>query len=137
MQRILVALTLVSAVLYVVLAFAIRQRMQRKSNQSNSPKLPRPAYFWGFLFAVLFYYGFPIWWWRYGFRRALYLMIVCVGGGFLIQTLLRIFDVIEVENFSASIAVGILIAVPIRAIAGVWVAMGDSHWRKTIISIRS
>lgn len=134
MLRVLVVLTVVSGILYFVLSAVSWRRSKRRAYQLS--ELPPPAYFWGFLFSVLFYYGFPLWWWRYGFRKALHLMIVCIGAGVLIQALLRAIDVIEIEGIGESIAIGLLIAVPIRAIAGLWVARQDCSWRKAITDAR-
>jgi hypothetical protein len=130
MLRILIVLAVVSAAMYLAMSFAIWRRTKLKANQSSES--PRPAYLWGFLFAVLFYYGFPLWWWRYGFRKALNLMIVCIGAGVLIQILLGVFGVIKIESLGDSVAIGLVISMPIRAIAGIWVARRDFYWRQAV-----
>ena len=128
MQKIIIILSAISGALYLVLAVINWRMSKRKTNQAK--KSPRPAHFWGLLFAVLYYYGFPLWWWRYGLRRTLYLMVVCVGAGILIQELIR-------QLTGESNAVGFLIALPIRAAVGLWVAKRDDAWKKSIAAIRN
>tara|TARA_R110002167_G_scaffold12858_1_gene54631 strand:- start:64 stop:387 length:324 start_codon:yes stop_codon:yes gene_type:complete len=95
--------------------------------------MPLRAYFWGLAFAVLFYYGFPVWWWRYGLRNTMQLLGICVVLVVAIQTILRVTGAIEVDNFGESMAVGLIIAIPIRVIAGFWVAKYDAKWRRAIL----
>ena len=89
---------------------------------------PRRAYFVGLLFAGLYYYGFPIWWWRYGLKTATKLLLACIIVGAILQGMLRAAGLITVRDFGESLGIALLIAVPIRAIAGIWVARRDISW---------
>lgn len=61
------------------------------------------------------------------------LLVTCIGVGAIVQFGLRAIGAIEVDNFIESIGVGLLIAVPIRATAGFWVANKDAEWRRAIL----
>ena len=134
MQRLVLLLAAAGALLYVLLATRSWLRSRRVPRGPSASA--RPSYIWGFLFAVIFYFGFPLWWWRYGLSKALQLMLVCIGGGMLIQVALRTMDAVEVNGLPGAIAVGLFIAVPIRAVAGLWVARRDASWRAAIVARR-
>lgn len=138
MTRTLLILTAISAGLYLIFAVTswLRLNSQRRNNPAD-PTKPYPAYFWGFAFALIFYYGFPIWIWRYGFRNACKLIVACLLVVAAIQAILRHAEMIEVDTLGESLAVSLLIAVPIRALAGFWVAKNDRRWRHAIVVKRS
>jgi hypothetical protein len=50
---------------------------------------------------------------------------------------LRYLDVIEVSEFGEPHALGLLLSIPVRAIAGVWVANNDRRWRQAIVKKRN
>lgn len=132
MARILLTLTVISAVLYCLLAVVSWTRQFRKRGKA-SIAAPFPAYFWGFTFAVFFYYGFPIWWWRYGLRNAIKLVLSCIFLVAATQAILRLTGMIEVNGFAESVGASLFISVPIRALAGFWVARNDWRWRSAIL----
>jgi hypothetical protein len=150
MLRILLTLAAASAAIYVLLALRDWARHARASRTTtleehrsatdaldSAPGKATPrAYLWGLAFAVLFYYGFPIWWARYGLRRAITLTLVCICAVGLVQYLLVSADFIEIGNVAESFGAGLLLAVPIRAIAGLYVAKHDSAWRFAILACR-
>ena len=123
-------LSAVSAVLYILLS--IRGWFEQVSKWQGVSGVPRRAYFCGLTFALLFYYGFPLWWWRYGLWKALHLVFVCVGAVAVLQAILRTTGSIEVESLGESIVVALLLSMPIRAIGGIWVACRDAEWRSAI-----
>ena len=131
MLRILLILSAISAFIYLLFAFKgwLGQLRRRK----HSPDAPPRAYFWGLTFAVLFHYGFPLWWWRYGLRNALKLMIFCVSSVMVVKAILGATGAIDVDGLGESIAASLFIAVPIRAIAGLWLAKHDAVWRSAIL----
>lgn len=86
------------------------------------------GYFWGLSFAVLFYFGFPIWWWRYGFWRSAYLLVVCVGAVLIVKFSLLAMGAKEAGE---SFVVAMLLFIPARAVGGFWVAHRDEVWRRT------
>lgn len=135
MLRITLILTAISAFLYLVFSFMGWFRQATRVRKASNP--PRRAYFWGLSFAVLFYYGFPIWWWRYGFWKTMQLLIGCIASGAALQAILRSIGAIEVDDFGESLAMGLLLAVPIRAAAGIWVAGKDAEWRHSIVLKRT
>ena len=53
------------------------------------------------------------------------------------QGVLRSLDVIEVSEFGESLAWGLFLSIPVRAIAGVWVANNDRRWRQAIVKKRN
>ena len=138
MKKILLTLTIISIALYIALAVIswFRHTKERRSIPAHA-KEPYPAYFWGLAFALVFYYGFPIWFWRYGVRNTCKLIIACVLIIATIQAILRYLDVIEVDGLGESIAASLLIALPVRALAGFWVAKNDRRWRNAIVLKRS
>lgn len=138
MARILLILTAISAALYLLLALTswFRGASERRSVREQAPK-SYPAYFWGFAFAVVFYYGFPVWWWRYGFQNACKLILSCILIVAATQAILRYAELVEVDGLGESFAVSLFIAVPIRALAGFWVAKNDGRWRNAIVMERS
>lgn len=141
MARFLLILTAISAALYLVLASIswFRHTSERRSVPAWTAQAtkPYPAYFWGFAFALVFYYGFPIWWWRYGLRNTCKLILACVLTVAVTQAILRYAEMIEVDGLGESFAASLLIAVPIRALAGFWVAKNDRRWRHAIVMKRN
>jgi hypothetical protein len=132
MMRILLFLGVISGIFYLALVWWDVRRYRKKSAESS-----RPAYLWGLLFAVLFYYGFPLWWWRYGLRKALFVLIVCICAVALMLEILKLLDWIQVDDRQASMALGLIFAIPVRAIAGIWIAKQDSAWRESIVHKRA
>ena len=131
MLKIFLVLSGISALLFCVAAFT-GWRRRKKSGSAQ----PRRAYFWGLMFALLFYYGFPVWWWRYGLRKTLELMLACIVAVMTLQAILRAIGAINVDGLGESFAVGLFLAVPIRAVAGLWVTRRDAEWRSAIILSR-
>lgn len=80
------------------------------------------GFFWGGMFAYLFYVYLFIGWYRYGFKRTFWILIGCLASVMLIPRLL-------VEDSDDLATYSILMAVPVRAIAGAWVARNDCLWR--------
>lgn len=150
MLRIMAILAVSSALIYILLAIkgwakqAARWKVRTRGAQPAhgaraepaTPDIPRRAYFWGLAFAVLFYYGFLIWWGRYGIGRAVKLSLACFAAVGLIQFALRYAGMIDIEGLGESIAVGLLISVPIRAVGGIYVANHDGDWRSAILTQR-
>ncbi|MEH6504372.1 MAG: hypothetical protein V7682_10790 [Cycloclasticus sp.] len=87
------------------------------------------AYFIGLLFATLLYYGTPVWLWLYGWRTTLLLIISCIGTVFVIAVIIGIIFSVE-ETF----VIGIFLQVPIRVIAGGWLANNHVRLRSKIIA---
>lgn len=117
-----------------------RTKVEQPANserlQRASPDAPPRAYFWGLTFAVLFYYGFLIWWGRYGLGRAVKLTLACIVAVGLVQIVLRSAGMIDIHGIGESIAAGLFIAVPIRAVAGIYVAKNDNSWRSAVVAQR-
>ena len=143
-----------SALIYLLLAFkGWGKQAQRSSKrvpvdhhrqsevgerpEQASPDAPQRSYVWGLAFAVLFYYGFLIWWARYGLGRAVKLTLACIAMVGLLQLALRSAGMIDIDGIGESIAAGLFIAVPIRAVAGVYVAKHDNSWRRAIVAQRN
>jgi hypothetical protein len=126
---ILLGLSATSMFLYLLFNLSGWLKQARGAPNDNSP---RRAYLVGLLFAGIFYYGFPIWWWRYGLANTVKLFVMCLGAGAICQAILRGMGTLEVNDFGMSLAFAQIIAVPIRAIAGTWIAKNDARWRGAI-----
>jgi hypothetical protein len=44
---------------------------------------------------------------------------------------------IDIDGIGESIAAGLFLAVPIRAVTGVYVANHDNSWRRAIVALRN
>jgi hypothetical protein len=82
------------------------------------------SYFVGLLFATFFYYGTPIWLLLYGWKTTFLLIAYCIGSVFLAVVVIS-----SVFSIGDSLIVGILVQVPIRVIAGSWLANNHSRLR--------
>lgn len=131
----MLGLSAASGLLYLVLTIVLVWRSKRKPAISLSTS--RPAYVWGFLFSALFYYGIPLWWWRYGLRHMLYVLFVCFLVGAITQGALVHLGLLVVNSLADSVSAGLFLSVPIRAGAGLWIARRDGHWRERIKKARS
>lgn len=134
MLKLVGVLSLCSGILYLLFTSIVRQPIQKLD---EVPKVVDRSYVWGLLFALLFYYGFPLWWWRYGFSKTIQLLVGCIVAGAGLQAILRTFELIEVDGLGDSFFVGLLLSMPIRAIAGLWVARRDAEWRSAILERRA
>lgn len=123
-------LSTISVVLYILL----NQSGWRKRVSGDGTT--RRAYYMGLLFAGLYYYGFPLWWWRYGIKTTAKLLLTCIIAGAICQAVMREMGLVVAADLGKSFAISMLIAVPIRAIAGVWVARHDKRWREAIMAKR-
>ena len=121
------ALAATCAFAYIIFAFIGRSKQVKNVYLIEQPK---KRYFWGLSFAILFYLGFPVWWWRYGFLRCVYLLVVCVGGVVLARIALQ---TLGAEEAGQSLGVGLLLSIPVRVTAGLWVAHRDEAWRRAIV----
>lgn len=122
MLKIFLVLASICGLLYSTMA-VIDWRGRRTKCATENPR----AYFWGLLFALLFYFGFPLWWLRYGLIKSIWLMLVCIAAVMAVPAVLRLIGLIS--DSDSSIAVGLLISVPVRAAGGMWVARRDAEWR--------
>lgn len=80
------------------------------------------GFLWGGLFAYFFYAFLFIGWYRYGFKRTFWILIGCLASAVLIP---RFF----VEGSEDMTIYSMLTAIPVRAIAGAWIARNDHMWR--------
>lgn len=85
MPKIFLVLASGSALFYSAMA-VIDWRGRRTECATENPR----AYFWGLLFALLFYFGFPLWWWRYGLRKSIWLMLGCMTPVMAVPAVLRL-----------------------------------------------
>ncbi len=123
-------LSVVSVVIYISLSQA------RWLKQTRGETATRSSYFAGLFFAGLYYFGFPILWWRYGIRITVMLLMTCIIASAAFQVLFLELGRGGASDSRSTLAIGMLIAVPIRAIAGIWVARHDKRWRDAIVAQR-
>ncbi len=137
-MKIMLVLMAFSAGLYLLFAAAslIWRLRERRKNSERVPGETYPSYFWGLTFALVFYYGFPVWWWRYGLENTCRLIVSCILAVAALQGLVRYLGLIEVDELGESIAVSLVLAVPVRAVAAFWIAKNDHRWRQGILSKR-
>lgn len=138
MIRIYLILGSISAALYIlfsVINWFRHPGEDRKKQQLNS-KLS-PAYFWGLLFASVSFYGFLIWWWRYGFRNCCKLILSFILMVAVTKAFFQYTELIDIDGLAGPFWSGQLISVPMRVLAGILVAKNDKRWRDSIIRIRN
>ncbi len=87
------------------------------------------AYFTGLMFATLFYYGTPIWLWLYGVKTTLFLILYSIGSAFILAMILG-----AVFGVSEPITIGILLQIPVRVIAGNWLAHNHVRLRSKSVA---
>ena len=92
------------------------------------------SYVLGLLFATLFYYLFPLWWWRYGLRRTLYIVSLCMGIKIFIKLSI---GVSEFAGTAESILLFKTLTIPVMVGAGLWVARNDQEWRRVALLKRA
>lgn len=87
------------------------------------------GFLWGALFSAFFYGFIVIGWYRYGFKKTFWLIAVCF---LLIFTTVRLLC----DDPDDRLVVAMLMAVPIRALGGVFVSRFDRCWRYSAIEKR-
>jgi len=92
------------------------------------------SYVWGLLFATLFYFLFPLWWWRYGLWRTLYMICLCVGIKMVIKLSIGASGFVGTLE---SILLDKTLSIPIMVGAGLWVARNDREWRRVALLKRA
>jgi ABC-type arginine/histidine transport system permease subunit len=81
------------------------------------------------MFATLFYYGTPIWLWLYGVKTTFFLIVYSIGAAFILAVILgAVFDVSEPT------AIGVLLQIPVRVIAGNWLARNHVRLRSRSVA---
>lgn len=120
-----------SALLYLL--FAFKGWLGQLGRRQQSLAAPRKAYFWGLVFAALFYYALPLWWWRYGFGKSVTLILICLGLAAASQATLFATGAVGPDSFGGPIGVSFFVSIPIRVIIGLWVAKHDASWRSKIL----
>lgn len=128
MLKLLVGVALASAIFYVLLSGRDWVRRKRGLESADSP---RPAYFIGLLFAIFFYFALPLWWWRYGLSNTIKLIALCIAAAAAGSTLIGLTGYSQLMGGEVSpLLLGQLIGVPVRAVAGLWLAKNDERWRR-------
>lgn len=111
-----------SFIIYLLFFLApwFRERRKKESNK---------AYFTGLMFATLFYYGAPIWLWLYGVKTTFFLIVYSIGAAFILAVTLG-----AVFGVSEPIAIGVLLQIPVRVIAGNWLARNHVRLRSRSVA---
>lgn len=94
---------------------------------------------WGFAFAVFFYYALPLWWWQWGLRRALLLILLPIAAAVFLSRflILPVFAHLDVPlDVFEGIMVTAGILVPCRVIAGFHVRKHHHLFRRIILENR-
>jgi hypothetical protein len=104
--------------------------------KTSSSKRTVPRALWGGLFAAMYYYGLPVWWWRYGLRNALKLVLTCVASTAFLNVTLRMAGWLKAEDVVESLINSMFLAIPIRALAGFWLVRNDERWATSIAAKR-
>ncbi len=87
------------------------------------------GFIWGALFSSLFYAFIVVGWYRYGFKKTFWLMVVCFLLIFTASGLLC-------DDPDDRLGCAMLMAVPIRALGGAFVSRFDRRWRYSAIEKR-
>lgn len=88
---------------------------------------------YGALFSFVYFLGFPYWWWRYGLRRTVQLLLSCVAAGMTCGLLVRLLPIDPEDSMFAALLAGQLVG---RALGGHWIAVVDARWRREIVQRR-
>jgi len=91
--------------------------------RTDISKEARPSYFIGFLFATFFYYGAPIWIWRYGWKITAIILLACIVAIFVMVKLTSL--ALQFDNMGQNFIAGIILQVPVRVAVGRWLAKYD------------
>ena len=111
---------------------SLRHLRERASGRAEDGK---PNFLWGFLFATLYLFGIPLWWWRYGFWRAFVLLLSCVGAGLVLSLFVQ---QIPFSDPRAGGALGFSVSnLLFRGIGAYFVAVYDARWREAIRNRRA
>jgi hypothetical protein len=128
---------LILSILSMAIYFVINVRPWYRSLKSKTGDVRTGSYIMGLLFCGLYYYSLPLLWWRYGLISTIKLILSCVALGALAMFGLRTTGLLKVEDFFDSLFYSQFVAVPIRAIAGTWLARNDMRWRRRAMQGRS
>ena len=97
--------------------------------------VPSFSLFFGGLFAGAFYWALPIMIWRYGWRRAANILLVCLAIGTALGFLAASLSMVAVD-FGPRLLLGQLLLVPVRGLAGIYVAKRDGQFRLAALTMR-
>ncbi len=128
------SLPTISGAIYITIAL-IHQKKYRSRYPENSIPSTK-SHIWGLLFATLFFFATPIWWWRYGFWRTLILISTVLGiliianGSLLANNVVDFIGTFGYRVVRRTISIATLVGL------GLWVAHNDRNWRQNIISKR-
>lgn len=93
------------------------------SKEAQKP-IPNKAYFTGLLFSTLYFYGTPIWLLLYGIKATFLLFIACIG-----VTIVLTMTLDAIYSIEDTLVVGLLLQIPVRVIAGGWLAHHHARLR--------
>lgn len=127
------SLSIASAVLYLLLNSKAWLRVKRSEKTKDGEKA---SYFIGLLFSVLFYYALPIWIWRYGLLATIKIFLICIISSSLFFLGFQLMG-LQVGGWPDSFFIIQMIQVPVRAVAGGWIAKRDTKLRSSITLKRS
>lgn len=93
----------------------------------------------GFFFAVLFYYALPLWWWQWGPRKALMLIMLPVAGAVLLSKF-AVSPLLSAPGAPLDIGEGMLVTavtlIPLRVLAGFHVRKHHRRFRRATLASR-
>jgi len=116
---------IISAALYLFLYLKPWIRLKRNN---TCPYTPSPNYFIGLSFSVFFYFGVPLWLWRYGWKITAKIILGCFITIFLTTQIVDL--AIQFEE-GGSFLFSFFIQSPIRVAIAVWLAKHDYLLLKT------
>lgn len=99
-------------------------------NISQYSSIKKSSHLWGVLFSSLSFLLTPILIWRYGTKKTIFLISFCILAP-SIPT--YIFD--NLDDYS-KVMLALTLSIPIKALAGCWLAKNDLRLRKEVIDLR-
>jgi len=117
---------LISAVLYLFLYLKPWRRLKLSNTDSSSPS---PNYIIGLSFSIFFYFGLPLWLWRYGWKVTAKIILGCILASLLVPELIDL--AIPFDDEEDKYLFSFFIQSPIRVALAIWLANHDALLLKT------
>jgi hypothetical protein len=113
--------------------------LERGERRLAIPSVPGFSLFFGGLFAAAFYWAAPVIVWRYGWRRALGIFLACIAIGsalgLVVATAWQWSDPSVAFDLGQRLVLGQVLLVPVRAVAGMYVARNDGAFRRHALAL--
>jgi len=100
-----------------------------KCSKLDDTSPPLPNHIIGLSFSIFFYFGLPLWLWRYGWKVTAKIILGCILASLLVPELIDL--AIPFDDEEDKYLFSFLIQSPTRVTIAVWLAKHDSILKKT------